>query len=1016
MAILKKRTSSKQLPEARGLDRAPLDSIIRGSSNAPSLTGRGPSSITSTGGSNATQNTGSSNRPLTSSVSGGTKPSLTTGASSTPKTTLAPRTSLTPKTTPTTNPTVTNKTPTTPTTKTTSPTSVVKPTVKTPKTSTNSTTNAITNALTGAALGAGTKLIMDKISGKPTTGKTDAPVAGQPKISSGNASSPANSKSAKDAAAKKQAADAAKKKAASGPTSVVKPPSDSLGMPKGSVDNGDGTYTANGTTFDMSTNMPLYRDNAAGGVDLMTDNGDGTYTIGNTTYSMENDSVLYTTDASGKITVPSSGGASSGDAGKVNNDNSSYFSKEPVIGPPKNLDLPVGRTISGTTENGDGTTTVNYSDGSTETLDENFEVVGTTPSDGAGSDGEISADLDGGSGAEDTIVAEADPEYFQDDDGNIYIMNADGGYELAYYADGSAYEDTYTDDSDYTEDTTFADNTYYDEESGQTWHLSDSGMWTLEGDEPTDYGDSLYADNTDYTNEDDFLYAGNDDYTDYNDYTDYTDYNDYSDYEYAKRGGLITMMKNGGVPHFADGGDAYMPYGAEDNGDGTYTIDNEVFDMETGDPLYTMNDSGDIMYVEPSANSDYTDNGDGTYTMGGITYDVMTDMPLYGTDTKGNILLSQDNGDGTFSIGNETYDMGTSQPVYTTNTRTGGITVDPNVIRNSGSGSRSSPSLGSYLDKGVDIFKGVAGKGYDALSGALGTTAGAAGAGALVATLLGQDFSGNTDNQNQGLDMSKVGVINPRTTDFGIGPTRFVGYDDYGTGGGDYAPNEELLRNLNAPGFNPVNEGDYGYEEVAAEEEAPKMASGGLSSMATPVASYYTFGQPADILANLGMRPQPPSNPPEMMPQIGQQQSPQQTQQQGLPQQAPPQMMQQTPQGMPQQGMMPQQQGMPPPMRKGGLPHVSNVPLTQGRMDFRKGAAVHGEGDGQSDDIPAMLADGEYVIDAETVAQIGNGSTKAGAQALDKFREGIRAHKRSAPINKIPPKTKPLTSYLKGAK
>jgi hypothetical protein len=100
-------------------------------------------------------------------------------------------------------------------------------------------------------------------------------------------------------------------------------------------------------------------------------------------------------------------------------------------------------------------------------------------------------------------------------------------------------------------------------------------------------------------------------------------------------------------------------------------------------------------------------------------------------------------------------------------------------------------------------------------------------------------------------------------------------------------------------------------------------------------------------------------------------------------------------------------------MAQGGLPHVSNVPIVQGRMDFRQGSAVHGEGDGQSDDIPAMLADGEYVIDAETVAQIGNGSTKAGAQALDKFRESIRAHKRSAPINKIPPKTKALTSYLK---
>jgi hypothetical protein len=116
---------------------------------------------------------------------------------------------------------------------------------------------------------------------------------------------------------------------------------------------------------------------------------------------------------------------------------------------------------------------------------------------------------------------------------------------------------------------------------------------------------------------------------------------------------------------------------------------------------------------------------------------------------------------------------------------------------------------------------------------------------------------------------------------------------------------------------------------------------------------------------------------------------------------------------------MPQQNPMqtgPQGLKSGGLPAWSNVPITAGRLNFRNGAPVHGAGDGQSDDIPAMLADGEYVIDAETVAQIGNGSTKAGAQALDKFRENIRAHKRSAPINKIPPKTKALTSYLRGAK
>ncbi|MCX7322506.1 MAG: hypothetical protein NT113_24570, partial [Hyphomicrobiales bacterium] len=142
---------------------------------------------------------------------------------------------------------------------------------------------------------------------------------------------------------------------------------------------------------------------------------------------------------------------------------------------------------------------------------------------------------------------------------------------------------------------------------------------------------------------------------------------------------------------------------------------------------------------------------------------------------------------------------------------------------------------------------------------------------------------------------------------------------------------------------------------------------------------------------------------------------------QGLPQQSPSLASQQMSPTMPQQGMpknggIPDGKDMAPPMRRGGLPHVSDVPIVDGRMDFRNGSAVHGDGDGQSDDIPAMLADGEYVIDAETVAQIGNGSTKAGAQALDKFRESIRAHKRSAPLNKIPPKTKALTSYLKGAK
>ena len=54
---------------------------------------------------------------------------------------------------------------------------------------------------------------------------------------------------------------------------------------------------------------------------------------------------------------------------------------------------------------------------------------------------------------------------------------------------------------------------------------------------------------------------------------------------------------------------------------------------------------------------------------------------------------------------------------------------------------------------------------------------------------------------------------------------------------------------------------------------------------------------------------------------------------------------------------------------------------------------VEGPGDGRDDQIPAMLSDGEYVIDAETVALLGNGSNKAGADLLDKFRVNVRKHK-----------------------
>ena len=111
--------------------------------------------------------------------------------------------------------------------------------------------------------------------------------------------------------------------------------------------------------------------------------------------------------------------------------------------------------------------------------------------------------------------------------------------------------------------------------------------------------------------------------------------------------------------------------------------------------------------------------------------------------------------------------------------------------------------------------------------------------------------------------------------------------------------------------------------------------------------------------------------------------------------------------------------GLAKGMRAGGLSQAHTMHshhtnrVVDNRVDFRKGSAVNGAGDGQSDDIPAWLADGEYVMDAELVSMLGNGSNKAGAKVLDKFREEVRAHKRSAPLGKIPPKAKSPLNYIK---
>lgn len=68
---------------------------------------------------------------------------------------------------------------------------------------------------------------------------------------------------------------------------------------------------------------------------------------------------------------------------------------------------------------------------------------------------------------------------------------------------------------------------------------------------------------------------------------------------------------------------------------------------------------------------------------------------------------------------------------------------------------------------------------------------------------------------------------------------------------------------------------------------------------------------------------------------------------------------------------------------------------------------------GRSDKIEALLSPNEYVIDAETVALLGNGSPEAGAEQLDRLRENIRKHKGSAlAAGAISPDAMPAEAYM----
>ena len=195
--------------------------------------------------------------------------------------------------------------------------------------------------------------------------------------------------------------------------------------------------------------------------------------------------------------------------------------------------------------------------------------------------------------------------------------------------------------------------------------------------------------------------------------------------------------------------------------------------------------------------------------------------------------------------------------------------------------------------------------------------------------------------------------------------------------------------------------------------ESMFFADGGQVGMppVDPMQQQYASPAVGPMMAPQQMPPQQPMGalsqpnvmgykPSPLTPRTGRPPVPQQMQGRGAPQQVPPQ--QQNPDyryfsygQIPASVSMPMQQ--PQGRATGGLAmaHGGNVP------------------DGRTDNIPALLSPGEYVMDAETVALLGNGNNDAGAKRLDYMREAVRKQKGGALAKgKISPDAQSPLAYL----
>jgi len=81
-----------------------------------------------------------------------------------------------------------------------------------------------------------------------------------------------------------------------------------------------------------------------------------------------------------------------------------------------------------------------------------------------------------------------------------------------------------------------------------------------------------------------------------------------------------------------------------------------------------------------------------------------------------------------------------------------------------------------------------------------------------------------------------------------------------------------------------------------------------------------------------------------------------------------------------------------------------------------RGGPIRGIGGGQDDKIPALLSDGEYVVSAQDVSDLGDGSNEEGARRLDEMRKLIRKRAGRKNIRSIAKPQKNVKSLMRAAK